>query len=117
MSKGSPSDLPTGIAPKMRRQGGEAVHATTEDGTPLYRVRVWDNAANRQVERVVEGLDEAKGLRKQFAEGKRRSARLMAERLRFTDVAARYLVAYREKRDGTPRPKSSLAKERTCLMR
>jgi len=30
-------------------------------------------------------------------------------------VAARYLVAYRVKRDGTPRPKSSLAKERTCL--
>jgi integrase len=115
MSKGSPSDLPTGIAPKMRRQGGKAVHATTEDGTPLYRVRVWDNAANRQVERVVEGLDEAKELRKQFTESKRRSARLMAERLRFTDVAARYLVAYREKRDGTPRPKSSLAKERTCL--
>ena len=31
------------------------------------------------------------------------------------DVAARYLVAYKVKRDGTPRPKSSLAKERTCL--
>jgi integrase len=30
-------------------------------------------------------------------------------------VAARYLVAYRVKRDGTARPKSSLAKERTCL--
>jgi hypothetical protein len=30
-------------------------------------------------------------------------------------VAARYLVAYRVKRDGTPRPKSSLAEERTCL--
>ncbi len=30
-------------------------------------------------------------------------------------MAARYLVAYRVKRDGAPRPKSSLAKERTCL--
>jgi integrase len=30
-------------------------------------------------------------------------------------VAARYLLAYRIKRDGTSRPKSSLAKERTCL--
>jgi integrase len=30
-------------------------------------------------------------------------------------VAARYLVAYKTKRDGTPRPKSSLAKERSCL--
>jgi integrase len=35
--------------------------------------------------------------------------------VRFADVAARYLVAYKVKRDGTPRPKSSLAKERTCL--
>jgi hypothetical protein len=41
--------------------------------------------------------------------------RLRAERVRFADVAARYLVAYRIKRDGTARPKSSLAKERTCL--
>lgn len=39
----------------------------------------------------------------------------MAEKVRFTDVAARYLVAYKTKRDGTPRPKSPLAKERTCL--
>lgn len=30
-------------------------------------------------------------------------------------MAARYLGAYRVKRDGSPRPKSSLAKERTCL--
>jgi len=30
-------------------------------------------------------------------------------------VAARYLVAYKVKRDGTPRPWSSLAKERTIL--
>ena len=38
-----------------------------------------------------------------------------AERVRFVDVAARYLVAYKTKRDGSPRPKSSLAKERSCL--
>lgn len=30
-------------------------------------------------------------------------------------VAARYLVAYKTNRDGSPRPKSSLAKERSCL--
>ena len=47
--------------------------------------------------------------------GVRRPGRLQAERLRFVQVAERYLVAYRVKRDGTPRPKSSLAKERTCL--
>lgn len=51
----------------------------------------------------------------EFNEGRRRPGRLQAERVRFVDVAARYLVAYRVKRDGTPRPKSSLAKERTCL--
>jgi hypothetical protein len=111
MSNGSPSDLPKGIAPKMRKQGRKTVQATTEDGIPLYRVRFWDNAANRQIERVVEGLEEAKALRSEFIEGKRRSGRLLAERVRFVNVAARYLVAYRVKRDGTPRPKSSLAKE------
>ena len=36
-------------------------------------------------------------------------------RVRFVDAAARYLVAYKTRRDGTPRPKSSLAKERTVL--
>jgi hypothetical protein len=61
------------------------------------------------------GLEEAKALLAEFNEGKRRPGRLQAERVRFVDVAARYLVAYRVKRDGTPRPKSSLAKERTCL--
>jgi hypothetical protein len=51
----------------------------------------------------------------EFNEAKRRPGRLQAERVRFVDVAARYLVAYKTKRDGTPRPKSSLAKERSCL--
>jgi hypothetical protein len=40
---------------------------------------------------------------------------LTAEHVRFVDVAARCLRAYRTKRDGTPWPKSSLAKVRTCL--
>lgn len=115
MSRGSPRDLPTGITPKMRKQATKTVQATTEDGIPLYRVRIWDNAAQRQIERVVAGLDEAKALRAKFSQDKRRPGRLQAERVRFVDVAARYLVAYRVKRDGTPRPKSSLAKERTCL--
>jgi integrase len=61
------------------------------------------------------GLDAAKELLEEFNEAKRRPGRLQAERVRFADVAARYLVAYRVKRDGTARPKSSLAKERTCL--
>jgi integrase len=69
----------------------------------------------RQIERTAEGLDEAKQLLADFNEGKRRPGRLQADRVRFADVAARYLVAYRVKRDGTPRPKSSLAKERTCM--
>jgi integrase len=87
----------------------------TEDGTPVYRVRVWDPVLKRQVERTAEGLEAAKALLKQFAEAKRRPGRLTAERMRFVDVAARYLVAYKVKRDGTPRPKSSLSKERTFL--
>lgn len=60
-------------------------------------------------------LDAAKELLEEFNQAKRRPGRLQAERVRFVDVAARYLVAYKTKRDGSPRPKSSLAKERLCL--
>ena len=88
---------------------------TTPDGTPVYRVRMWDPVLKRQIERTAEGLDDAARLLADFSEAKRRPGRLQAERIRFADVAARYLLAYRIKRDGTPRPKSSLAKERTCL--
>jgi integrase len=69
----------------------------------------------RQIERTAEGLEAARKLLDEFNEAKRRPGRLQAEHARFTDVAARYLVAYKIKRDGSPRPKSSLAKERTCL--
>ena len=60
-------------------------------------------------------LNAAKKLLEEFNEAKRRPGRLQAERVRFTDVAARYLVARKTTCDGTPRPKSSLAKERSCL--
>jgi integrase len=115
MSKGSPSDLPKGITPKTRRINGAIVHMTDDDGELLYRVRLWDPVVKKQVERVVAGLDAAKELLASYANAKRRPTRLMAERVRFADVAARYLVAYKVKRDGTDRPKSSLAKERSCL--
>jgi integrase len=108
-------DLPKGITAKMRTQGGKRVPVTTEDGAPVYRVRLWDPVLKRQIERTSEGLEAAKALLDEFNETKRRPGRLQAEHVRFADVAARYLVAYRIKRDGTPRPKSSLAKERTCL--
>ena len=68
-----------------------------------------------QTERTAEGLDAAKQLLDEFTTAKRRPGRLQAERVRFVDVATRYLVAYKTKRDGSPRPKSSLAKERSCL--
>ena len=115
MSKDGRRDLPKGITPKLRAQGTERVHATTSDGTLVYRVRLWDPVLKRQIERTVEGLDAAEKLLADFNEAKRRPGRLQSERVRFADVAARYLVAYRVKRDGTARPKSSLAKERTCL--
>ena len=67
-----------------------------------------------QIERIVEGLDRTKELLAEFNEAQRRPGRLVAEKVRVTDVAARYLVAYKTKRDGTPRPKSSLSKERHC---
>jgi integrase len=115
MSKDSPRNLPTGIAPKTRKKDGKTIPVVTGDGTPVYRVRVWDPVLKRQIERTAEGLDAAKRLLDEFSEAKRRPGRLSAERVKFVDVAARYLVAYKTKRDGTPRPKSSLAKERSCL--
>ena len=115
MSKGNPRALPRGITPKTRTKNGKTVPVVTEDGTPVYRVRVWDAVLKKQIERIVEGLEAAKHLLEEFTEAKRRPGRLTAERVRFADVAARYLVAYKTKRDGTPRPRSSLAKERSCL--
>jgi hypothetical protein len=99
----------------MRRRDGQLVHETSADGTPVYRVRLWDPVLKKQIERNVVGQDEAKKLVDQCSADKRRPGRLQAERVRFVEVAERYLVAYRIKRDGQPRPKSSLAKERACL--
>jgi integrase len=115
MSKDSPQDLPVGIKPKTRAKAGKVIPVVTEDGTPVYRVRVWDNVLKKQVERTAAGLDAAKELLDSFAKAKRKPGRLQAERVRLVDVASRYLVAYKTKPDGTPRPKSSLAKERSCL--
>src|SRR5215471_14718772 len=115
MSKDGQRDLPRGIAPRLRTQGGRRVPDVTPDGTPVYRVRLWDPVLKRRVERTAVDLDAAKQLLEEFHEAQLRPGRLQAEHVRFADVAARYLVAYRVKRDGTPRPKSSLAKERTCL--
>jgi integrase len=115
MARDNRRDLPKGIAPRLRTQNGKRVPDFTPDGTPVYRVRLWDPVLRRRVERTAEGLDAAKKLLAAFDEAKRRPGRLQAEHARFADVAARYLLAYRVKRDGTPRPKSSLAKERTCL--
>lgn len=99
----------------MRKHGAGSVPVVTPDGTPVYRVRLWDPVLKRQIERSADGLDAAKKLLGDFNDAKRRPGRLRAEHVRFADVAARYLGANKIKRDGTPRPKSSLAKERTCL--
>ena len=106
-------DLPKGITAKTRKHGTQRLTVTTPDGTPVYRVRMWDPVLKRQIERTAEGLDAAGRLLADFNEAKRRPRRLQPERIRLADVAARYLLAYRIKRDGTSRPKSSLAKERT----
>src|SRR5262245_53294310 len=115
MPDDAPQNLPKGIRPKTRTKDGKPVPVFTEDGTPVYRVRVWDPVLKRQIERTAVGLEAAKTLLGEFGDARRRPGRLQAERVRFVDVAARYLVAYKVKRDGVPRPKSSLAKERTFL--
>src|SRR5260370_29152157 len=97
MSKGNPRDLPRGITPKTRTKNGKPVPVVTEDGTPVYRVRVWDAVLKKQIERTAEGLHAAKQLLEEFNEAKRRPRRLQAERARITDLAARYLLAYKTK--------------------
>src|SRR5260221_12610490 len=76
---------------------------------------MWCPVLKKQIDRVPAGIDAAEELLAEFNVAKRRPGRTQAEHIRFADATARYLVAYRYKRDGTPRPKSSLAKERTCL--
>ena len=89
MPKGIPQKLPTGIAPKTGTRNGKTVPVVTEDGTPVYRVRVRDAVLGKQVERVVEGLDAAKAVLAEFKDAKRRPGRIQAERIKFVDVAAR----------------------------
>ena len=78
MPRDSRRDLPRGIAPRLRSQNGKRVPDTTEDGTPVYRVRLWDPVLKRRVERTAEGLDAAKKLLTEFGEAKRRPGRLQA---------------------------------------
>jgi integrase len=115
MSKGNQQVLPAGITPKMRMKNGRPVPVVADDGTPVYRIRAWDAVLKKQVERTATGLDAAREVLDEFTQARRRPGRLRAERVKFADVAARYLVAYKTKPDGTARPKSSLAKERSCL--
>jgi hypothetical protein len=59
MVKDSGRDLPKGITPKLRTQGTGRVPVTTQAGTLVYRVRLWDPVLKRQFERTAEGLDAA----------------------------------------------------------
>lgn len=52
MSKGNPRALPRGITPKTRTKNGKTVPVFAEDGTPVYRVRVWDAVLKKQIERT-----------------------------------------------------------------
>ena len=52
MPQGKPIDLPKGITPKTRTKDGKPVPVVTDDGTPVYRVRVWDAVLKKQNERT-----------------------------------------------------------------
>jgi hypothetical protein len=54
MPKGSRGDLPVGITPKLRKVGDRTEQVVT-NGTPVYRVRVWDAVLTKQMERTVGG--------------------------------------------------------------
>jgi hypothetical protein len=47
MIKDGRRDLPKGITPKLRKHGARSVPVTTVDGTPVYRVRMWDPVLKR----------------------------------------------------------------------
>src|SRR5215469_14416379 len=66
MPKDGRRDLPRGIAPRLRTQGGRRVPDVTPDGTPVYRVRLWDPVLKRRVERTAVGLGAAKELLEEF---------------------------------------------------
>jgi hypothetical protein len=55
LSQSNPRDLPEGITAKTRMKNGVAVPVVTEDGTPVYRVRVWDAVLKKQIERTAGG--------------------------------------------------------------
>ena len=62
MAKDGRRDLPKGVTPRLRTQGGARLPVITEDGTPVCRVRLWNPVLKRQIERTAEGLDAAKKL-------------------------------------------------------
>ena len=72
MPRDSRRDLPTGITPKLRKHGTKSMPVTTADGTPVYRVRLWDPVLKRQIERTADGLEAAKKLLADFNAAKRR---------------------------------------------
>jgi integrase len=113
--KPSPEPLPKGITQRTRKTASGRVPVFTEGGVPVYRIRVWDVRLQRQVEFMAEGLDAAKEKLQEASHSLQRPGQMKAHPIRVTDAAAQYLVAYKVRRDGTTRPKSSLAKERTCL--
>jgi hypothetical protein len=57
MPRNGRRDLPRGITPKLRKQGAQSVPVVTPDGTPVYRVRLWDSVLKKQIERTAEGLE------------------------------------------------------------
>jgi len=54
MTRDGQRDLPKGITPKLRKHGTRSMPVATADGTPVYRVRMWDPVLKRQIERTAE---------------------------------------------------------------
>lgn len=110
-----PEELPPGISPLIRK--GQHVHNPA--GQPVYRVRVWDATLNKQVERHAAGLERAKelqgGIQSMLSRSAGSSGATKVEPVRFRDACVRYLKDYKTKRDGTPRPLSSVQKEITYI--
>ena len=48
MAKDGRRDLPKGVTPRLRTQGGARLPVITEDGTPVCRVRLWNPVLKRR---------------------------------------------------------------------
>lgn len=87
MPKRKPEKLPAGITQRTRKEGTRRVPVFANDGTPIYRVRVWSPKLQRQDEQMAVGLDAAVELLGEMSAAVRRPVSIDDGELRYQVVA------------------------------